>query len=142
MASTETSVRPESSSSATLSPIGRNERFDEWSTARVVAASRHLLNQHAAAGSRAFVQGARIGGVIALAHVLTHFDGRDRVERLIGQRPVVLDADLDPIVEAPLAARHIDVGLLLSREGEAHDLSAVVHRGMQTQRAPTTSDIE
>ena len=30
--------------------VGRDERFDERSTARVIAASRHLLNQHAAAG--------------------------------------------------------------------------------------------
>ena len=73
----------------------------------MIAAPRHLLNQHAATGPHTPVQDPRKDRVIGFAHVLTHFDRRGRIERAIGQRPVVLDADLDPILQSPLgSARH------------------------------------
>ena len=42
-------------------------------------------------------------GVVALADVLAHLEGGDRVERAVGDLAVVLQPDLDPVLQTALA---------------------------------------
>ena len=74
--------------------------------------------------------------------VLEHADAADGVERLVVDRPVVLQADLDLVVQARLGHPLASEALLLLGHRDAHDLHAVVAGGMDGHRPqpqPTSS---
>ena len=79
---------------------------------------------------------------LVLADVLDHADARDRVERLVGDLPVVGDADLDPVGQAergdPLAAER---GLLVG-DRDPENLGPVFAGRVDREAAPAAADVE
>ena len=74
--------------------------------------------------------------------VLEHADRRDGVELLAPQVPVVLVADLDPVLEPGLAHPPLRLVDLLVAEGHADHPGAVVAGGVEGHRAPAAAHVE
>ena len=102
----------------------------------------HLLNQHTATGNNIVVERFHVGRIVVLTDVLTHLDGRDRIEGTVWNLSIILEANLDPVFQTERADLRVDKCLLLRRDRDSDNPGAVLPRCMQAERAPTTADIE
>ena len=79
---------------------------------------------------------------LPMADVLGHPDGRDRIERLAGELPVVLQPDLDAIRDTRLGHSEPGELCLLLADGHTDDASAVVRGRVDRHGPPPAADIE
>jgi hypothetical protein len=100
--------------------------------------------QQAAAGAEERVEGLEVPVLAGPTHVLEHADARDGVEpvRLVGQLPVVLQADLHSTGQSgvghPLASQ-LPLG---AGDRDPQPLDLVLGGGMEEHAAPATTDVE
>ena len=79
--------------------------------------------------------------VVADAHVLEHADRDDAVEGRV-HVPVVLQAEVDPALQPPLADAGAGGRRLLLGEGDAGDLRPPHLREVEAEPAPARADVE
>ena len=109
--------------------VGSGGRLMPWLSRRPPAAQQ-------------VVQALEVLAQALAADVLEHPDRADGVERPVGDVPVVLQADLDPILQAGLLhPQRAELGLALG-DRDAHGLDAVVACGVHHQAAPATAHVE
>ncbi len=108
----------------------------------MVGAAGDLVVEQPAAGHEQPVQTLGVDAVLLGADVLGHPDAGDRVERPVGDLPVVLEPDLDPVGQAGLLQPGAGQRDLLPGDGDADGGDAVVRGRVQQQRSPAAADVQ
>ena len=98
--------------------------------------------EHPTSVAEQAVQLGEVAAHVLCADVLGHPDRRDRVEWAVVHLPVVLEADLDPVVETRLGDTLPSERGLFGADRDADDIDVVMGGRVECHRPPAASHVE
>ncbi len=122
--------------------VGVDELVDVVRRLVALRPARDLVVEQPSARPQQPAQGLGVLQVPVRAHVFGHPDGGDGVVGPVGDVPVVLHPDLDPVGQPLVGDALAGVGGLFVGERDADDVHAVLACRVDGHGAPAASDVE